>query len=173
MSKIIEKLKGGDFRSIAKSNEVAKEIKKNPALFEEVFDAMVGDDELLRIRAADTLEKVSLRHPEYLEPFKGRLIKEASKIDQKEVRWHVAQMLSYVNLSRLEKNQVIKILLKYIDTDTSNIVKVFFMQTLAEFAMKNEGMKLQVIKKIQSTMKNASPAVLNRGKRLIKLLTKP
>jgi len=95
MSQVLQKLKGGDLRSIGRSEEVMQDILKNPALFGEVFEGMLNDDPRVRMRSADALEKVSSKHPEYLQPFKNWLINEIAKIKQQEVRWHVAQMFSY------------------------------------------------------------------------------
>lgn len=82
MSEIIEKLRGGDLRFIGKSDGVVSDILENPELFGEVFEGMVSDDAIIRMRSADVIEKVSRLHPEYLKPYKERLIKDVSKIDQ-------------------------------------------------------------------------------------------
>jgi len=172
MSKILQKLKGGDLRSIGKADEVVQDILKNPLLFKEVFEGMVDDDPVIRMRSADAIEKVSAKHPEYLQPFKNRLINEASKIQQQEVRWHVAQMFSYIKISNKERNKIMEILLSYIDKDKSKIVKTFSMQTLADYAAEDVAVRTQVIKEIEKMVKAGSPAVVNRGRKLLKKLKK-
>lgn len=97
MSQVLQKLKDGDLRSIGKADEAVQDILNDPQLFEEVFEGMLNDDPRVRMRSADALEKVSSKHPEYLQPFKNLLINEIAKIKQQEVRWHVAQMFSYFN----------------------------------------------------------------------------
>lgn len=82
MHEILAKLKGGDLRSIGGADEVVRDILKNPKLFGEVFEGMLSDDPLIRMRSADALEKVSSKHPEYLQPFKDVLINEVSKVEQ-------------------------------------------------------------------------------------------
>ena len=74
MSAILQKLKGGDRRSIGRAPEVVADILETPALFAEVFEGMHDSDPLVRMRSADALEKISAEHPEYLQPFKNRLI---------------------------------------------------------------------------------------------------
>ncbi len=96
MSQVLQKLKDGDLRSIRKADEAVQDILNDPQLFE-VFEGMLNDDPRVRMRSADALEKVSSKHPEYLQPFKNWLINEIAKIKQQEVRWHVAQMFSYFN----------------------------------------------------------------------------
>lgn len=107
---ILERLKGGDLRSIGSADEIVVEILRKPSLFEEVFRGMTHTDSLVRMRSADVLEKVSRIHPEYLQPYKQRLMGEVAAIEQQEVRWHVAQMFSYLNLDKSERAKAAKIL---------------------------------------------------------------
>ena len=58
----------------------------------------------------DVIEKVSSKKPEYLQPFKKRLINEIAKVQQQEVQWHVAQMFSYLELAKPDKKNIIAIL---------------------------------------------------------------
>jgi len=167
MSKILRKLKGGDLRSIGRADEVVDDILQHPALFGEVFQGMLDEDPLIRIRSADACEKVSLKHPEYLQPFKDRLINEVSKIEQQEVHWHVAQMFSYLKISKMERDRIIKILLSYIDNSKSRIVKVCSMQTLADLAEKDATIRSEIVRKLKKIVKTGSPAMVSRGKKLI------
>ena len=172
MSEILLKLKGGDLRSIGRAEEVVADILQNPALFGEVFEGMLNDDPLVRMRSADALEKVSSKHLEYLQPFKNRLINEVSQIKQQEVRWHVAQMFSYLEVSRVERDEMVKVLLSYLDTDKSKIVKVFSMQTLANLAEKDELIRPKVVRKIEEILETGSPAIVSRAKKLLPGLKK-
>lgn len=170
MSKILQKLRGDDLRSIGKADEVVQDILNDPSLFQEVFEGMLNKDPVIRMRSADAIEKVSAKRPEYLRPFKSKLINQISKIEQQEVRWHTAQMFSYIETSKIERNKIIKILLSYIETDESKIVKTFSMQTLADFAEKDEQIKPRMINLIKGMIKNGSPAIISRGNKLLKQL---
>lgn len=172
MSQILQKLKGGDLRSLGRAEEVVQDILKNPALFREVFEGMLKDNPVVRMRSADALEKVSSKYPEYLQPYKDRLIKEVSKIKQQEVRWHVAQMFSYLEVSYQEKDEIIEKLFSWLDSQESKIVKVCAMQTLVDFAEKDENIKPKIERKIKEIIKNGSPAMVSRGRKLIKKLKK-
>ena len=171
MIKILEKLKGGDLRSIGRSEEVVQDILENPTLFEAVFKGLLDVDPRIRMRSADVLEKASSKHPEYLQPFKTRLINEISKIEQQEVRWHVAQMFSYLEVDKGERDKIIEILFSYIESPgKSKIVKTFSMQTLANLAEKDEGIRPRIQKKLEEIINTGSPAMVNRGQKLIKKL---
>lgn len=168
---ILNKLKGGDLRSIGRADEVEKDILKNPNLFKDVFEELFSKNPVIRMRSADVLEKVSFKHPAYLQPHKSKLINKVSKTKQQEVRWHLAQMFSYLKLTRKEQNQIIKILTAWIGTEKSNIVKVFSIQTLADFAEENNELKPKVIKIIKEAMKSNTPSITGRGKKLLKELS--
>lgn len=167
MDGILQKLKGGDLRSIGRAEEVVQDILDNPSLFTEVFEGMLDDDPLVRMRSADALEKVSSKHPEYLQPFKNRLISEVSQVRQQEVRWHVAQMFSYLEVDEADRDEIIKILMSYLDTEKSRIVKVFSMQTLADLAGRDESIKPAVTRRLQELITSGSPAMASRAKKLL------
>lgn len=165
---VLQKLKGGDLRSKGRSEEVVEDIMKNPQLLREVFEGMLEDDPVVRMRSADALEKVSSKRPEYLQPFKDRLIDEAPKIKQQEVRWHVAQMFSYLEVNREERNRIIEILFSWLDSsDKSKIVKVCAMQTLADFVGKDQAIRPKVVRKLEKIVKMGSPAMVSRARKLI------
>ena len=75
MLDILEKLRGGDLRSIGRADEVAEDMIENPILFEAVFEGLFDGDPIIRMRSADALEKASSLRPEYIQPFKRQLAK--------------------------------------------------------------------------------------------------
>jgi len=78
--------------------------------------------------------------PELLVPYKKKLLQQFSKLEQQEVRWHVAPMLARLPLSGTEETAVLDILLSYTN-DRSAIVKTMAMQALADIAALNSGRK--------------------------------
>lgn len=65
-------------QSLGRVDEVVREVLKNQAPLAEVFEGMLHDNPRVIMRTADALEKVSSKHPEYLQPFKTRLMEETS-----------------------------------------------------------------------------------------------
>ncbi len=66
-----------------------------------------------------------------------------------------------------------RILFSYIDgLGKSKIVKTFSMQALAEFAEKDKALCPQIIKRFEAIINIGSPAMVSRGKKLIKKLKK-
>ena len=169
MSDILEKLKGGDRRSIGRVNEVVSDVINNAALFDSVFNGMLNDDPIVRMRAADAVEKVTGKHPEYLNPYKTVLIQQVAAIEQQEVRWHIAQMIPRLELSEEERTHVTEVLLGYLK-DKSRIVQTFAMQALADLAEGDVSLAPQVIDLLEELIRAGSAAVKNRGRKLLEKL---
>ena len=169
MSNILNKLKGGDRRSIGRADEVVAEVLDIPTLFDDLFSGMQHDDPLVRMRSADAVEKITALYPEYLEPYKTTIIEEVAPIDQQEVRWHVAQMVPRLELRETELNEVFDILLSYLDDD-SKIVKTFSLQALADLAQRHAELIPQVTQILEKQTRTGSPAMKSRGRKLLVML---
>ncbi len=170
MNDVLIKLAGGDRRSIGRVSEVVADVLDDPTLFETVFCAMLGDDPVVRMRSADAIEKITAKRPEYLQPYKTKLIQQVARIEQQEVRWHVAQMVPRLELNEEERVVVVEILLGYL-SDKSKIVKAFSMQALADLAEQDASLRSQVVPLLEELTKMGSPAMKSRGRKLLKKLS--
>jgi hypothetical protein len=163
---ILQKLSGGDRRSIGRADEVVADVLADLALFDAVFAGVYSDDPVVRMRAADVCEKVSARHPECLVPHKHDLLGRAAAIEQQEVRWHVAQMLPRLDLDAEERARAVRILTGYL-ADRSKIVKTFAMQALADLAQVDASLRPGVEALLLDLVETGSPAMRSRGRKLL------
>lgn len=74
MKPILDELIGGDRRSIGRANEVADQVKQHPELFREVFNGLRHSDPVVRMRAADVIEKVTQSDPELLDGYTSQVM---------------------------------------------------------------------------------------------------
>jgi hypothetical protein len=167
MKHILQKLKGGDRRSIGKSGEAVTNVSRNPVLFADLFEGLFDDNPLVRMRAADAVEKITRERPELLQPWKRPLLETVSTVQEKEVRWHVAQMLPRLRLSSGEHEAAVQILMGYL-ADGSSIVRTFSMQALADLAMRDELLLAKVVPLIERLTQTGTPAMRSRGRKLLK-----
>lgn len=65
----------------------------SPSLVEELLECVFSDDEIVRTRASDALEKVCRRRPGPLRPSLERLLVDMAAVRQPSVQWHLAQIL--------------------------------------------------------------------------------
>jgi hypothetical protein len=170
MNNILAKLLGGDLRSIGRADEVLADILKDSSLFEEVLTGMQSDNPLVRMRAADAIEKASKLHPEYLQPYKETVIYKLSEIEQQEVRWHVALLFSYLELNDMEKSLVAEKLLTWIRKSKSKIVIVNSLEALVHIVQQDKRYKRTVGELLKELITSGSPAVIARSKKLMNSL---
>jgi HEAT repeat protein len=162
-------LRGGNLRSLGRAHEVAREITRDPKLFAVVARGMLDDDPVVRMRAADAVEKAALARPELLQPHKAKILGAVAAGEQKEVRWHVALMLPRLKLNRGENKQAVAILFEYLE-DRSSIVRTFAMQGLGDFALRDGALRKRVLPVIEHLTEMGSPAMRSRGRKLLKRL---
>lgn len=163
---MLAELAGGDRRSIGAANAVVADVLNNPALFVAVFDGMLSTDPLIRMRSADVVEKVTALRPDYLRPYKDRLLLLLASSDQQEVRWHLAQMAPRLPLNPEERATAVEALVAYL-SDKSRIVKTSAMQGLAELALGDARLRAGVIAVLEECVRTGSPAMKSRGRKLL------
>jgi hypothetical protein len=166
MHPTLQKLKEADRRSIGRSNEVVSQVLATPRLFRVVFAGLFSNDVHVRMRSADALEKITALRPELLRTYKNKLICDVAATDQKEVRWHVAQMLPRLDLNEQERGRVYRILLTYLN-DRSSIVRTFAMQALADIARDAPALLPAVRQHIAELTVIGTPAMKARGRKLL------
>ena len=166
MTNILSRLQGGDRRSIGKVNEVVTAVQKKPDLIKDLVDGLFDDDPVVRMRAADAMEKISGDNRHVLQPFKTRLIRLAQQTKQQELRWHLAQMIPRLRLTLKETATVTDIFFDYLK-DNSKIVVTFAMQALSDLAIKDGTISTRVIRAIEELTRIGSPAIQSRGKKLL------
>jgi HEAT repeat protein len=169
MHPLLQRLQGGDRRSIGKSREVVNRVLADPELFGIVFGGMTDDDPLVRMRSADAAEKIAALRPDLLQSYKRRLLREVAPIEQQEVRWHVAQLISRIKLSRTERRIAVEILSRYLKDD-SRIVRTFALQGLADLAVQDAYLRPGIVRTLKRLTRTGSPAMRSRGRKLLQKL---
>ena len=170
MNSIVRKLRAGDLRQKGKSEEVVADVLKKPQLFRDVLAGILEAEPGVRMRASDAVEKITRLRPELLQPYKKDFLNVFARINQKEVRWHLAQILPRFELTKKERQQVFDILVSFLEDD-SRIVKTFAMQGLADIAEMDRTYLRRVVKIVERLMASGIPAIQSRGKRLLPRLT--
>jgi hypothetical protein len=168
-NQLLRKLTGGDRRSIGRSEEVVALVLRQPASFTELIRGLRSEDPLLRMRAADAAEKASLRQPDLLKPFKAGLLRLLHETEQQELRWHLAQMVPRLPLSRRERARAVGDFRHYLQ-DRSSIVKTFAMQALVDMACMDKSLLPEIKILLQDSFGNGTAAMKARGRKLLRQL---
>lgn len=162
-------LKGGDRRSIGRSNQVVELVLRAPRRFDELIKCLWSDDPIVRMRAADAAEKVSTIRPELLKPYKTELLGLLAEAEQIELRWHLAQMIPRLPLTQGEGRRAADTLQLYLE-DRSSIVRTFALQALADISQNGNdgGLRLAVRDILEQTVVRGTAAMKARARKLLK-----
>jgi len=127
-------LSGGDLRSIGASISVALHIC-NQQDFDTLFKYIFHPDRIVTMRAVDAIEKISFSQPEFLQKHKKRIFELLGRAKDKELKWHIAQLVPRLQLTNREFGLAWVTLTDWAkDRSNSRIVRVHSIQALADMA---------------------------------------
>jgi hypothetical protein len=169
---VLRKLSGGDRRSIGRAPEVVRDVLRNPRLLAELLAGLAHGDAVVRLRAADALEKISRRRPEWLRSRRAWLLRLAGSSSEQEIRWHLAQMLPRLGLTRSQRAALVVVLDRYL-TDESAIVRVSALQSLADLAVLDSSLRARALERVREGLREGGPAVKARARKLLRALEAP
>ncbi len=159
-------LRGGDRRSIGRSDQVAAIVSKDPELFPKLVAGLWSEDPIVRMRAADASEKVTRTNREILQPYKKELLGLMAEAGEQELRWHLAVMVPRLQLSPKERKLAASLLNGYLG-DRSSIAKTFALQGLADLARDDASIRPGVIEVLRESTRNGTPAMKARSRKLL------
>jgi HEAT repeat protein len=161
-------LEGPDRRSIGRANEAARAILGRQCDCRHAITLLFDDDPLVRMRAADALEKASAQDTRLIGPFRRELVDLLCQTEQPEMRWHLAQMVPRLPLEAALRKRAIVALKRYLD-DRSSIVRTWALDSLARIATGNPGLEEEVWDLLQNAERNGTSAMKARARHLIKI----
>src|SRR5438105_4667293 len=128
---LLSLLTGGDRRSIGKSPVVVGRVLREPKLLQVLVQGLSAADPLVRMRAADALEKVSVPLRAQLQRFVPRLLGRARCASEQELQWHLTQILPRLVLSSSQRAAARRIFRRYL-ASPSSIVQAMALEGLVE-----------------------------------------
>ena len=163
---LLQKLSGGDLRSIGKANLIAAEIK-NQSDFDLLFNCLHSDDRLIVMRAADAIEKVTVKRVDFLCGHKEEILAFCEHTDNIEFKWHLALLLPRLEFSKNEYATVWEILSSWLlDKEESKIVRTNSMQALFELSKQNSHAKEKLDKMLSEVENENIPSLLARIRKI-------
>ena len=167
MNKLTKYLQGGDLRSIAKVAQVIK-LVNSQFEFDQLFSHLYATDRLIVMRAADAIEKIASANPQYLVDHKNELFKFLLMAEDKEFKWHLALLISYLTLTKHELNQAWKKLSEWVkDKNESKIVRVNSLQALYDLSKRYKEHESKFALIVHSLKSENIPSLNARIKKLL------
>jgi len=159
-------LAGGDRRSIGQANEIVRKVLQEPRHLDELIQCLWSDAALVRMRAADAIEKISLQKPEWLKRYKAELVGLLGEVEQQELRWHLAVLIPRLPLTDDELKGAVASLHRYLD-DRSSIVKTFALQGLADLSRLHPWLRPSVKELLEESSRTGTAAMKARSRKLL------
>lgn len=169
MNQILEMLAGGDLRSDGMANQVVDLVLQNSHLFDELAEGLKDDDEVVRGRVADALEKLSRSRPDLLLGHLPIILGAAMSDEVPMVRWHLAMILG--NLTTFENiiDQIYPVLLNLLQ-DESVFVKSWTIVSLCILCRIHPHKSEKVVQEIAPLRYVASAAIRSKAVKAVNLL---
>ncbi len=125
---------GGKTNSLGRVGEVIEAVLSNHDRLDELYSCMLNDDDWIKMRAADAMEKICRLHPNWVEPYTDTFILGLNNDPQPSIQWHLAQIYTQVDLSDSQRATVILWLESILSTtDVDWIVAANAMTALKYF----------------------------------------
>ncbi|MBU6299125.1 MAG: hypothetical protein KGJ79_09785 [Alphaproteobacteria bacterium] len=170
MKSIADTLRGGDRRSIGKSDSVVAAIERHPEYFTDLWNCLSHSDGLVRMRAADALEKLSRTHAAWFAPHRKALLSWKLDDGTAELRWHLVLLAARLTLSLREAESLLRRLEVFVHEDASRIVKVMALQAAVEIGTRHPALRNDVDRLRGWAFECPWPSVRARARKLCKPL---
>ena len=167
VSDIEQILSGGDPRSLHGVEEVIAVALSDPSALEALFGCLFCADAVVRMRAGDALEKIARIQPALLAPCTRRLLSDVADVDQPSVQWHLAQILTEIELTPQQRQRAIAILKRNLERYEDWIVVNLTLQTLAHFARDDPALYRELVPILRSHQADTRKSVAKRATKLL------
>ena len=159
-------LQGGDRRSIGHVDEAVESVRRAPQRFDELWDCLAHNDPIVRMRAADAVEKITRFNATVLASRKQALLSNTLDDGTPEVRWHLIAMLRRLPLDAAEAASILKRLDRLLHEDESRIVKTAALQTAFELRHQAPGAQKTFAAMLAFALQSPWPSVRARARKL-------
>jgi hypothetical protein len=160
-------LTGGHPNSLGRTEEVLAAVLTDRGRLRELFECLRSDDEVVRMRAGDALEKIARQQPGWFGPYRKRLLGEVAEIEQPSVQWHLAQILGRLDLDPAQARRAKAILKRNLERSEDWIVLNVTMQQLFEWTGDDPALRRWLEPRLERLSADRRNSVRRRAKRLL------
>jgi hypothetical protein len=160
-------LTGGHPNSLGRTEEVVAVVLADQARLEELFATMTSEDEVVRLRVGDALEKVCREQPGWFLGHIDRLLSDLGEINQPSVQWHVAQMMQRLRreLSADQAHRATALLQRYLTSSADWIVLNVTMDVLSCWADRDPQLAIWLVPELDRLSQDGRKSVAKRATR--------
>jgi hypothetical protein len=171
MNDWLDRLSGGDRRSIGAADAVASAVLRDPGALPDLLRGLDFPDAVIRMRCADAAEKVSRVRPELFAAHAPALLEAAERAEQQEVRWHLAPILARLALTEAQATRAVAFLRDWLG-DPSRIVRVNALQALHDVSRDAPERVPDLPALLAEAIENGPPSLQARARKLARKLAR-
>ena len=160
-------LGGGDRRSIGRAREAAALAQGNADVFGFLIEGLAHEDPIVRMRCADAAEKASASAAAFLQSHAETILATAAGARDKEIRWHIAQMLPRLKLTKTQRGRALAILQDYFE-DRSRIVAANALQALVALSASDPALAARIRQLVERCAVDGPPSLRARAQKLLR-----
>ncbi len=160
-----DRLATGTTRDLGPTNEVAREARTNPALVNQLVEALTDKRELVAHRASNALKKVQRSNPALLEPFAKRILQATLATEHMHTRWSLTIILGELPLRRRDKSLAIDIMFEALSS-RSALQRTFALQALTNYAQSDPTLRARLHPILERALTDPSAAIRARARKL-------
>jgi hypothetical protein len=166
-------LTGGHPNSLGRTLEVVDTVLSNADKLSELFNCYFSSDEIVRLRTSNAIKRISKEKPEWLVPYIDRLLNKISTINQASTQWTLANLFQTLAKSMSPEQQISAqaILKRNLESHTDWIVLNNTMQTLSEWAERDEELKGWLIPHLERLKGDSRKSVAKNAEKLRAVLS--
>lgn len=153
MGKMLALLKQGDRRTTGRVADAVRLAVGKRVHIDELVDLLGHANPAVRMRAADTLEKSTVQHAKLLQRHKDNLLELAEIATQNEVRWHLAQILTRLDLEPEEMTDLADVFERWFHRADSRIVRASALQGMAALAIQDQAFLDDALEMLEQALK--------------------
>lgn len=159
-------LLGNDLRKLKNTKKIFDAVTDQKS-FDELFGLIFHHERPLVMRAADAVEKITLKNRQFLGPHKAQLLAILRSADHKELKWHIAQLLPRLTLSTDELENVWhKLSYWALNRNESKIVRVNALQGLFDISSLHPELQKDYNQTLSALSREQIPSLQARIKKL-------
>jgi hypothetical protein len=172
MNQILDWLSGGDLRSDGLANEAAQAVLQNPMLFDDLFQGLFGDEDVIRGRTADALEKVARSRADLIVAHLPALREISQRDPVPMVKMHLAMIFGHLALYPEHIEGLQASLLDLLD-DESVFTKSWAIVSLCIIGRIYPEQSEAIIRSIAPLQRENSAAIRSKVRNALTILSDP
>jgi HEAT repeat protein len=174
MSKIdlLDWLKGGTLRSDGAADQVADAVLIELVLFKNLLEGLKSEDDVVRGRTADAMEKVAREYPNHAAKYLDEILAVTADETLPMANWHLAMLYGYIAAEKGTVEKTFSVLMRML-ADASAFVKSWAITSLCIIARLHPQYFEEITREIGRLSGHESAAVRTRVRYALETLMNP